>query len=224
MTSEPADDANADAAKTSRTDGAGAGDRRYATVAGLALVGTGVVSVLGIVTAEALYPGYVPRSNTISRLGTTAPGEVVRPAATVFNGAIVVSGLLVLLAAYGFYRLDWPRWLVAVVAATGAGVAGVGLFPTQYGPIHAAVALVAFAGGGASAVGAAGVVSGPFRYVSAGLGVVALTALVLFVTVGSGNPLGVGGLERWITYPVQLWATAFGGYLLGDGAAATGAD
>jgi hypothetical protein len=31
--------------------------------------------------------------------------------------------------------------------------------------------------------------------------------------------LGIGGLERWVAYPVALWVTGFGGYLLGFSAA-----
>ena len=27
--------------------------------------------------------------------------------------------------------------------------------------------------------------------------------------------LGIGGIERWIVYPVILWVIAFGGYLSG---------
>jgi hypothetical protein len=27
--------------------------------------------------------------------------------------------------------------------------------------------------------------------------------------------LGIGGLERWIAYPILLWVTGFGGYLIG---------
>ncbi len=27
--------------------------------------------------------------------------------------------------------------------------------------------------------------------------------------------LGLGGLERWIAYPILLWITGFGGYLMG---------
>ncbi|WP_254662945.1 hypothetical protein [Haladaptatus sp. W1] len=30
------------------------------------------------------------------------------------------------------------------------------------------------------------------------------------------NVLGSGGVERWVAYPLLLWVTGFGGYLLGD--------
>ena len=189
---------------------------RDRTAAGLVLVGVGATSTLGIVTAEALYPGYSTSRQTISALGAASgPGGAVQPAATVFNGAMVLSGLLVLVAAVGLSRAYDRRSLTAVVAVTGVGVAGVGVFPAQYGVVHFVAALVAFAGGGLSALLVATVVRGAFRYVSAVLGLVALVALALFLALGDATALGVGGLERWITYPTQLWATAFGGYLLG---------
>jgi hypothetical protein len=68
----------------------------------------------------------------------------------------------------------------------------------------------------------------PLRYVVVALGVIALLMLVLGILVapqpdgmgllGNAGPiaaLGPGGLERWVTYPVVLWLTAFGGYLMG---------
>lgn len=188
---------------------------RYRDAAGLAFLGTGAVSILGIVTAEALFPGYHTGQHTISRLGTTAPDRVVRPSATIFNGSMVVSGLLLLIGAYCLYRLDWSGPVVALVTVTGGGVAGVGLFPTQVGAMHAVVAFAAFLGGGAGALLVGRAVGGPFGYVSALLGVVSLSALVGFVVLQGGTPLGAGGLERWITYPIQVWAVAFGGHLLG---------
>ncbi len=29
--------------------------------------------------------------------------------------------------------------------------------------------------------------------------------------------MGSGGVERWVVYPLLLWLTGFGGYLLGIG-------
>ena len=36
--------------------------------------------------------------------------------------------------------------------------------------------------------------------------------------LGDGSPFavfGIGGLERWIVYPIVIWVTAFGGYAAG---------
>lgn len=189
---------------------------RARTVAGLSLVGVGAVSILGIVTAEALYPGYSTAEQTISALGASGPSGPVQPAATVFNAAMVVSGALTLVSAAGLHRVFDRRLLTAVVTVTGLGIAGVGLFPEHLGAPHAVAALLAFGGGGLSALAVAVVLDGPFRYLSAAAGVVSLVALALFV--GSAGPvaaLGVGGVERWVAHPLLIWITGFGGYLLG---------
>jgi hypothetical protein len=49
------------------------------------------------------------------------------------------------------------------------------------------------------------VVSSPFRYFSLALGAVAPGDLLLHYIPGQGSPfaiLGMGGLQRWIAYPV----------------------
>jgi len=193
-------------------------DRRgWRAIAGLALVGVGVLSTMGIITAEALYPGYSTASHTISVLGgASGPGGVVEPSATIFNGSIILSGLLVFVAAAGLDRVYRHRPLTAVVVVAGVGLVGVGVFPTQYDTLHGVAALLAFGGTGLSAIVAARVAEGPMTSVSAAVGLVVLVALALFVTLESANPLGIGGLERWVSYPAQVWTVGFGGYLLGN--------
>ncbi|WP_440955609.1 DUF998 domain-containing protein [Methanosarcina sp. Mfa9] len=54
--------------------------------------------------------------------------------------------------------------------------------------------------------------------VDATLGGIALLDLLLYFFMGEASPfatLGPGGLERWIAYPILLWVTGFGGYLMG---------
>jgi len=53
---------------------------RSQTIAGLALVGVGIVSTLGIITAEALYPGYSTAEQTISALGAATASGGAGPA------------------------------------------------------------------------------------------------------------------------------------------------
>jgi hypothetical protein len=46
-----------------------------------------------------------------------------------------------------------------------------------------------------------------------------LASAVGFGIAGQPHPLaalGSGGIERWVVYPLLLWALAFGGYLLGE--------
>ncbi|MGQ3330135.1 hypothetical protein [Halorubrum sp. FL23] len=68
-------------------------------IAGVALLITGGVSLLGIITAEAYHPDYAT-TQEISDLGSTAPPNPVsyEPTATIFNGTMLTSGALVLVA------------------------------------------------------------------------------------------------------------------------------
>ena len=78
--------------------------------------------------------------------------------------------------------------------------------------------MVTFISGGIAAISAARLTSAPFRYLSFFLGAASLATLGMYVLLGDGSPtalLGIGGVERWIVYPVVLWITAFGGYLSG---------
>ncbi len=53
---------------------------------------------------------------------------------------------------------------------------------------------------------------------SAALGAVSLLCLGSYVVLGDASPLmelGIGGLERWIVYPIVIWLIAFGAYLMG---------
>jgi hypothetical protein len=73
------------------------------------------------------------------------------------------------------------------------------------------------------------VVTGPMKVASALAGVMGLVFLAAMVVGDSGDaaafgPIGHGGTERMIVYPVMLWMLALGGYLMAgrDDAAAAG--
>ena len=209
-------------AKTRRPTGRGTMMRpRYLAVAGALLFAAGVISLMGIITAEALYPGgYTTSQNEISDLGATAPPDSVieEPSATIFNTVMMVAGALMLGASFclqrGFRRLAPAIFL----ALFGLGVLGVGVFPGDQGTVHALFALLAFTAGGVAAIVAWSVETSPFRYFSVVLGAVALLSLLLYFVLGDANPmapLGDGGIERWVAYPIVLWVTGFGGHLMG---------
>jgi hypothetical membrane protein len=53
-------------------------------------------------------------------------------------------------------------------------------------------------------------------------GTVGLVFVGIMIVGDAGNtavfgPIGHGGAERMIIYPVMIWLVAFGGYLLGSG-------
>lgn len=198
-------------------------DRRR-VVAGVSLVGGGAIAILGVITPEALSPGYRTSGQTISALG--GPGASAGSRA-VFDLSFIFTGLLVLVAASGLHRAFERRLLTAVVAAVGFGITGVGGFPTQGAgmlpaqtdPLHFVAALLAFVGVGASALVVGDSVRGPFRYVSTALGALVLLVLVAFMALMGATPLGIGGLERWVAYVGLVWVVAYGGFLLAAPAA-----
>lgn len=199
--------------------------RSWATdrhLAGLAFFSAGVVIFMGIITAEALYPvAYSTFGNEISDLGGTRPpaGLVFQPSATIFNTAMILTGLFVAFGSFAVHRA-FGHWTVTLpIAVLGAGVLLVGIFPGNTGTPHAVSAMVAFFAGGFAAVLSSRVTRAPLRYALGLLGVVNLTLLASYFTLGDANPLwalGVGGAERWVAYPEILWLLGFGGYLAGS--------
>lgn len=206
-----------------------AGDRAAATLrphvavalAGLSLAVAGVIILLGIITAEALYPAtYTTFDNEISDLGATRPpNSIIRqPSARIFNTTMLASGAFILASSAALFRSMPQRRMGIWVGLMGLGVFGVGVFPGNMSPWHGMFALLAFVAGGAGAVVCGFATRGPIRWASVGLGTIALGSLVVAM-LGDLTPaleeLGDGGVERWVAYPTVLWLTLFGGYLLG---------
>jgi len=192
-------------------------------IAGFSMVLSGFVAFMGIITAEVLYPNYSTRQD-ISDLGSTRPPDPIihEPSATIFNSTMLVTGALVLVAAYFVYRAmdrrDFPVGLIIF----GVSIFGVGVFPGNVTPWHGLFALLTFFSGGVTVVLSSRVVSGPFSVLCGFFGGISLLVLVSVffygLVIGGPHPLaflGSGGIERWVVYPLVLWILAFGGYLLG---------
>jgi hypothetical membrane protein len=191
----------------------------------------GAVVLMGIITAEALYPAdYNTAGNTVSDLGGTRPSEggvVLQPSASVFDATMVVSGVMIVAAALSFHLASGRRAVTIPTALLGLGVLGVGIFPGNTG-LHPIFALLTFVSGGVAAILSYKASDSPLRYIVVALGATALLMLVLGILgapqpdgmglFGDAGPiaaLGSGGMERWVAYPVVLWLSAFGGYLMG---------
>ena len=191
----------------------------------------GATILMGIITAEALYPGtFSTGANEISDLGGTRPPNsvILQPSATIFNLSMTLIGILVMAGSWFVQRAFGRRSVTIPIAVLGVAALGVGLFPGNTGTPHALFAMVTFISGGIAAISAARLTSAPFRYLSFFLGAASLATLGMYMLLGDGSPmalLGIGGVERWIVYPVVLWITAFGGYLSGraDGRSETAA-
>jgi hypothetical membrane protein len=186
--------------------------------AGALLVVAGAGILMGIITAEALYPApYSTGESMISDLGATEPPDsvILQPSAAIFDTTMAVAGALVLAAAALAYRATGRRRLAIPLAILGVGILGVGLFPGDTAP-HPLFAQVAFIGGGVAAVLSGGVLGGAMGWISRALGTITLVSLALAITLLDWGPvasLGEGGIERWIAYPVVLWLVALGGWL-----------
>lgn len=192
-------------------------------IAGLLMMVPGVALVMGWLTAEALYPqqlAYSTHANSLSHLGATEPPNSVayQPSAAIFDATLIVTGLMLLGAAYFTYRAFQVKRVSIPIALLGLGVVGVGIFALNVnGTIHTFVALLAFTAGGVAVILASTIAPPAFRYVWMLLGVVALVAITLGLFFANWGPiaaLGLGGSERWNAYPIALWLVAFGSLLL----------
>lgn len=198
------------------------GDVRANSTAAVLFVLAGSTILLGIITAEALFPGdYNTSEHTVSSLASTFEpgGEVHQPSATIFNLTMIVTGLMI--AGGAFLLSGYGRAAPIAIGVLGTAVFLVGLFPGEVVDgepstegVHPIVASLAFLGGGGAAILTARVTRPPFRYLSAAFGLICLAALFSAGAL-SDTRLGEGGVERWVIYPVVLWILALGGYLLG---------
>ncbi|MEE9163702.1 MAG: DUF998 domain-containing protein [Thermoplasmata archaeon] len=175
-------------------------------VAGLLIFLAAAQFSVGLMIAAALHPGYSISDNFISDLG-------VGPAAPVFNGSVILLGLLILAATY-FIRNTFQSLATAILLALiGIGAVGLGVFTEDFGLVHTVFSGVAFIFAGVSAIYVARFLRWPLLHLSVILGALVLVALVLFQT-GNFLGLGQGGMERMIVLPVLAWGLALGGYLM----------
>jgi hypothetical membrane protein len=197
--------------------------QRLAAAAGILYSSAGFVLLMGIITAETKYPvfrHYTTRQE-ISDLGGTRPphGLVTQPSAMIFDTTMLIAGVLLLAGAFALWRLYRNRLLTVVSTLFGAGVFLVGVFPGNTAP-HPYVAMIAFVFSALTAIAAFRVTHGPFRFMSLFVGLLSLASLIagelgdnsLFV-----QSIGIGGVERWVVFPIILWLAFFGGYLLATG-------
>ncbi len=156
--------------------------------------------------AEFVQPVYSVSHNSISHLGIATDPFI-------FNGAIIVLGILEVTGAYFFRKYSLPFSIFMLLG--GIGSAGVGVFNEHYGLIHLFFALLAFLfGSGASyiiLVKERKVVT----FIWAILGTISILALIFFsIGIVGKDPffyfgLGEGGMERLIMIPEILWAIGF---------------
>lgn len=166
-----------------------------------------------IMLAASIAPDYDYAGGAISDLG------VIPETALLFNGSLIVVGALNVLGGLLLYRGRGGRGLLGLFLLAGMGAIGAGAFQLGTSDLHALFALLAFVCFNLEALAATSLVRGPMRVISVVAGLVGLFFAGLMVVGDSGNtavfgPIGHGGAERMIVYPVMLWLLAFGGYLM----------
>jgi hypothetical membrane protein len=186
------------------------------TRSGTLLFLAGFLIFMGILTSEMLFKApYNTHDSYISELGTasTATKAIQKTSALIFDTTMIVTGLMVVLAALYIQKIF--RRLISTVplALTGIGLTGVGIFPAHMPPWHIIFAMVIFISGGIAAITSFRIVKAPLRYLFILFGITTLT--FLFLNRFTSMEFGAGGSERWVFYPVVFWLTGLGTYLLG---------
>jgi hypothetical membrane protein len=186
-------------------------------LAGALLLGVGAGFIVVTMLAASIAPGYDFNAAAISELGT------LPETAAIFNGLLVVIGLMNIVGGFALYRAVGHAWLVALFGVAGLGAIGAGLVPMNVGDAHALFAFVGFLFFNLQALALVAVVRGAFRWLGVAAGALGLVYLVVMVIGDGGNPaifgaIGHGGAERMIAYPAMLWLVALGGYLLAPAA------
>ncbi len=176
------------------------------TLAGVLFFVGSAQFLTAMMIGEAIWPDYNVGTNAISDLGTGST-------AVLFNASVFLVGALSALAAYLLHRTHGNLGITGLLLLSGVGAMGVGIFPETVPGPHRVSALVAFLFGGLAAIAVYRLEPFPLNVLSIVLGALGLVSLGLFVA-GTYGPLGFGGMERMIVYPVMLWEAAFGGYLM----------
>lgn len=192
------DERHADASRSTWSD---------RSIAGAIMFVDGAIALMGIITAEVLYPRYSTRQE-ISDLGSTVPPNPIihQPSASIFNGTMLVTGGLLLVATYFLHRAIGRRVLTVPLALFGLGAFGVGVFPGNMVPWHGLFALLTFVSGGVTVALSSRVVTSPFSYLCVVFGGISLLTLASVFVLQDANPLlilGLGGVERWVTLPTR---------------------
>ncbi len=194
---------------------------RTSSAPGVLLFAGAATVLMGIITAEALYPAaahYNTRTSSVSDLAAMRPDNIVRqPSASIFNATMIVAGLAFAVAAYLLHREANGRRLTVPLALLGSGMVGVGFVTGEHLALHTLFAMTAFVSGGVGALLTATSHTGALRTIFRSLGIVSLSCLAIGSFLIEWSPVarvGEGGVERWVIYPVIFWVVAVGVGLL----------
>lgn len=197
-------------------------EKEYYKVAGIILLIGAVQFLLAVNLAEALFPGYSVRGDTLSHLGGSIP--TIEPPAIIFNISIILLGILSLSAVYLILKSGGCRLFSSCLAISAVGAIGVGLFPAYTGNPHIFFSILTFLFGSLATIFSYRLgLNIPMVILSMILGLVSLLTLLSLIILGTGASnlliasLGIGGTERFIAYPSLFYIIALGGYLTSRG-------
>ena len=191
----------------------------YEVIAGALLSITGIGVFLAIITNEALYPAarhYSTFANTISDLGGTEPPNsyMVQPNRLMFIITMAVAGVLVLTATFLLWRVIERRRFLVALGIFGIGTVGIAVFPGNVKSFSSSEILTPLQPDEYAVIMSRKILDVPLRYFAVALGSIALVATVFGLESlenwGPQAAIGIGGVERWIAYPVLLWLVLLG--------------
>jgi len=193
-------------------------EKEFYKFAGIILLIGNILFIMGVNLAEALFPGYSVRSNTLSYLGGSVP--LVQPSALIFDASVILVGILSLTAVYLILKSGGCRLFSTCLAISAVGSLGVGLFPQYTGGIHTLFAILIFLFGNLAVIFSYRLgLNIPMIIISMIIGIFSLLIFLSVLILGTGinNPLvvllGIGGVERLIAYPSLFYLIGLGGYL-----------
>lgn len=175
-------------------------------VAGLFFFIAAAQFILGLIIAEALYPGYSISTNYISDLG-------VGPSSMIFNISVFLVGFLSIIGTYFLYHAFHDRVVTLLLLIAALAAMNIGIFTEYSEPMHTIASAFAFFFGGLSAIFSYRLMKQPFSIIVIIMGMMSLFALIFFIGKNYLG-LGIGGMERMIVYPILIWMIGVGGFLI----------
>jgi hypothetical membrane protein len=183
--------------------------------------------IIQFIVARGWPVAYSIKENAISDLGNSACGMygarfVCSPYYTWMNVSFIVLGATMIagstLIYQEFKKSTTDKIAFVLMALAGLGTILVGLFPENtIAFLHFAGAILPFMLGNIALIifGFSLGFGNKFKIYTIFSGVIALVALILFVT-HTYLGLGLGGMERLVAHPQTIWLIAFGIYMSKD--------
>jgi len=189
-------------------------------IAGLLLFIGAAQFVLAAFVAEAVDTGYT-FSQPMNWLGSGSAWYIFSPSLFLFGLFVIFSAYLIVRPLKQKAFNDKLFWFLMTM--TGIGAAGIGIFNENFGDAHVIAVRWFWVFAVPTAILSYRFQKKPLSYISVVLGLVTLTAIVLFLSeVYIPTPIdlylgiGRGGMQRMIQYPILLWALGFGALLIGE--------